>query len=241
MASEEAPGQKLVFDSYSDSELNRLWIWEYNEKDQLKYVDFKKLENVRQQQVELLGSEQMYKRVNDNLKNLKFEAHFAQEQSKLFHWREEFFWKHFPLKEPYSENDSCWTHAYNITQLWPRVATFACCFPPPRKNRFGQTWTFRAMFDCGSEMDTYIASHLYQKHYLCGVVLEDSVWTPKDLKEYGLNMKDVFHLFVSDYSTEPLKLKDIALKNAMAYGLSLEQIPKTIKERAEKVSFVKSM
>ena len=79
MASKEALGQKLVFDSYSDSELNRLWIWEYNEKDQLKYVDFKKLENVRQQQVELLGSEQMYKRVNDNLKNLKFEAHFAQE------------------------------------------------------------------------------------------------------------------------------------------------------------------
>ena len=73
----------------------------YNEKAQLKYVDFKKLENVRQQQIELLGSEQMYKRVNDNLKNLKFEAHFAQEQSKLFQWREEFFWKHFPLREPY--------------------------------------------------------------------------------------------------------------------------------------------
>ena len=54
-------------------------------------MDFKKLEIVRQQQVELLGSEQMYKRVNDNLKNLKFEAHFTLEQSKLFRWREKFF------------------------------------------------------------------------------------------------------------------------------------------------------
>ena len=235
MAAEEAQEQKLVFDSYSDSELNRLWSWENDEKAQLKYVDFKKLENVRQQQIELLGSEQMYKRVNDNLKNLKFEAHFAQEQSKLFQWREKFFWKHFPLREPYGENESCWTALYNITQLWPRVATFACCFPPPRRNRFGDIWTFKAMFDCGSEEDTYIASHLYEKYYLCGIVLESSVLTPRDLQEYGLTLKDVFHLFVSDYATEPLKLKDMALKNAMAYGLPLHQIPKTIQERAEKV------
>ena len=55
------------------------------------------------------------------------------------------------------------------------------------------------------------------------------------MKEYGLNMTDVFHMFVSDYAKEPLKLKHIALKNAMAYGLPLDQIPKTIQERAEKV------
>ena len=59
--------------------------------------------------------------------------------------------------------------------------------------------------------------------------------TAEDLKEYDLTMKDVFHQFVSDYSTEPLKLKHIALKNAMAYGLPLDQIPKTIQERAKKV------
>ena len=47
-------------------------------------------------------------------------------------------------------------------------------------------------------------------------------------------MTDVFHMFVSDYAKEPLKLKHIALKNAMAYGLPLDQIPKTIQERAEK-------
>ena len=47
---------------------------------------------------------------------------------------------------------------------------------------------------------------------------------------HGLNLTDVFHMFVSDYSTEPLKLKHIALKNAMAYGLPLDQIPKQFKK-----------
>ena len=95
----ECQERKLVFDGYSDNELECLWVREYGEISELEWVNFKRLESVRQQQIKLLGSEQMYKRVNENLKNMKFEAHFAQEQSKLFHWRAKFFQKHFPLRD----------------------------------------------------------------------------------------------------------------------------------------------
>ena len=230
-----AQEQKLIFDGYSDSELERLWSRDYNEKAELKFVDFKKLEYVRQQQIELLGSEQMYKRVNDNLKNLRFEAHFAQEQSKLFRWRVDFFWKHFPLREYDGENESCWSCNLNITLLWPRVATFA--FAQPQKNRFGDPYTYRPSFDCSVE-ETYMASYLYEREYVSGIVMEDIV-SPSDLKGYGLTMSGVLHQFVSDYSKEPLKLVHLALKNAMAYGLPLDQLPQTLQQRAEKGLFTK--
>ena len=55
------------------------------------------------------------------------------------------------------------------------------------------------------------------------------------MKEYGLTMTEVFHQFVSDYSTEPLKLVHLALKNAMADGLPLDTIPETVQKRTEKV------
>ena len=83
-----------------------------------------------------------------------------------------------------------------------------------------------------------MASFLYEREYVCGIVLED-VLSPEDLQEYNLTMKDVFHKFVSDYATEPLKLVHLALKNAMAYGLPLDQLPKTVQERAEKGLFTK--
>ena len=236
--------QKLVFDGYSDRELEQLWVCEYDEKSQLKWVDFKKLESVRQQQIELLGSEQMYKRVNNNLKNMKFEPHFAQEQSKLFQWRYEFFWKHF-LREYDGEAKSYWTYYVNITLHWPKVATFACCFPPAWKNHFGEPYTFRPSFNCSEkEEDTYMdsdmrAQFLYKKEYMFDIVLEDSILSPRDLKLYGLNMRDIFHKFVSNYAKEPLQLEQLALKNAMAYGLPLDLLPKTIQERAEKGLFSK--
>ena len=218
--------QKLVFDGYS--ELECLWVRDrkYDEKSELDWVNFKKLESVRQQQIKLLGSEQMYKRVNENLKNMKFEAHFAQEQSKLFHWRAKFFRKHFPLRDDDGEAESCWTCNVNITLYWPKVATFACVFG-----------TCTPYFEC-SEEDAHMASFLYERKYLCGIVLED-VLSPRDLQEFDLTMKDVFHKFVSDYATEPLKLVHLALKNAIAYGLPLDQLPKTVQERAEKGLFTK--
>ena len=216
--------QKLVFDGYSDWELESLWVREYGEKSELKWVNFKRLESVRQQQIKLLGSEQMYKRVNENLKNMKFEAHFAQEQSKLFHWRVKFFRKHYYYD---GGAESSWTCNVNVTLYWPKVATFACCV-------FG---SFMPYFE-RSEEDTHMASFLYEREYVCGIVLED-VLSPRDLQEYDLTMKDVFHKFVSDYATEPLKLVHLALKNAMAYGLPLDQLPETVQERAEKGLFTK--
>ena len=55
------------------------------------------------------------------------------------------------------------------------------------------------------------------------------------MKEYGLTMTEVFHQFVSDYSTEPLKLVHLALKNPMACGLPLDTIPETVQKHTEKV------
>ena len=230
--------QKLVFDGYSDRELERLWVCEYDEKSQLKWVDFKKLESVRQQQIELLGSEQMYKRVNINLKNMRFEPHFAQEQSKLFHWRMKFFREHFPLRDYDGEAEARWTCNVNITQHWPKVATFAFCFPPAQRNCFGALKVLRPSFD-SSEEDTIMASYLYEREYVGGNVLENGNLSLRALKACDLTMKDVFHKFVSDYATEPLKLKDLALKNVMAYELPLDELPKEVQEPVEKGLFTK--
>ena len=83
------------------------------------------------------------------------------------------------------------------------------------------------------------AQFLYKKEYMFDIVLEDSILSRRDLKLYGLTMRDILHKFVSNYAKEPLKLEQLALKNAMAYGLPLNLLPKTIQERAEKGLFSK--
>ena len=50
-------------------------------------------------QINLLGgSEKKYLRVSENLKALKFEPYLAEEQFKLYQWREDFFHSKVDIK-----------------------------------------------------------------------------------------------------------------------------------------------
>ena len=228
-----AAEKKRVFDGYTDEELKHrnLLGFEYDERAQLKYVNRNELELIRQQQIQLLGSEEMYKRVNENLKNMKFEAHFAQEQTKLFHWREEFFKMVFPVGDDGPVNwenwefgevsplpcvvcevfpclRGCFTVSINITKYWPRVATFACCATPTGAKPFIPHFE-------PSEDETYTVEKLYKRGHLVDFIYTNPDLTRSDLMSWGLHIKDVFHIIVAEFATGPLKLKHLALKSAM--------------------------
>ena len=151
----------------------------------------------------------------DNLKNMKFEAHFAEERSKLFHCRKNFFLKHFPLRDYDGETKSLWTCNLNVTRLWPRVATFACCFPPPKKNRFGYLQRLKSVSN--------------SKRIV--------VWNCPGGQRFDLSPSDFdrYSPVTKDKIRNMGKYVHLALKNPMAYGLPLDTIPETVQKHTEKV------
>jgi len=67
----------------------------HQNKTFLDFTDYEAVKEAVQEQINLLGSEKLYQRINNNLSKHKFEAFFAEEQFKLYAWRAEYFFNNF--------------------------------------------------------------------------------------------------------------------------------------------------
>ena len=88
----------------------------------IKEADPNAVQAIVKEQVDLLGSELLYKRINENLKQHRFESVFAREQCLLYSWRQDFFYKFcghqptlFDFRTP-----------YHITRNFDAVTALVC-------------------------------------------------------------------------------------------------------------------
>jgi len=192
-----------------------------------------KIDNIKAQQVDVLGSKRLYERIHKNFLELKFERFFVEEQFKLYDWREDFFHKHFPFPPDKERNN--WytdggddTHAFdtlalNVTQYFDKVVQLACTVTV--KNREDKVW-----FDADEEISNKVHS-LYSAHYVeHGVGIEFCY--KEDLKKLGLTFNDAAHSIVAIYQISPLKLEHLAIKKVLEYDISLHDVPKEIQIKA---------
>jgi len=111
----------------------------HQNKTFLDFTDYEAVKEAVQEQINLLGSEKLYQRINNNLSKHKFEAFFAEEQFKLYAWRAEYFFSNFgPLGQLNTSGFLTW-HSdgvyeegeddivpYQITKNFDMVMAVAC-------------------------------------------------------------------------------------------------------------------
>ena len=201
-------------------------------------TDHEKVFQIRQQQIDLLGgSESLYERIHHNLATLTFESYFAKEQYMLYEWRENFFYKEFG-NWVIETNDGKWvpggwfttgaddshgldTVPFQITQNFNGVMILACA---PR------TLGTRVYFE-NNEGICYTARYLFELSRL------DSKFDIYRLEDLGISITDGFHMIAAMHGNNPLKLEDLAMKKLVASNVSLEKLPKSLKEKASRGFF----
>jgi len=203
-----------------------------NNKKLLKKTDPAAVEEVVNEQIELLGSELLYKRINSNLLEHKFEAFFAKEQFKLFAWREKFFFRKFGSID---ETELNWisfqkinelgssefdTVPYQITMNFKEVTALACStdYRPNNgsyvffENDRQLSSTAMAMFDPFNFYST-----------------EEMNW---NLVSSGINFKGAAHMIMALYRIGPCTLLESAMKTVLLHRLPIHDIPKELQQKA---------
>jgi len=204
-----------------------------NNKKLLKKTDPAAVEEVINEQIELLGSELLYQRINNNLLEHKFEAFFAKEQFKLYTWREKFFYRKFGDINGTWMNWITWgsddsyhfeTVPYHITKNFKEVTALACStdYRPNNgsyvffENDDELSSTAKAMFD---------PEKLSNEYYSCSL--------DKDELEYsGINFRGVAHMIMALHRIGPCTLLESAMKTVLLHRLPIHDIPKELQQRA---------
>lgn len=183
--------------------------------------------NVRQEQIELLGSEALYERVNTSFKLLRFEPAFAREQIKLFKWRKNYFHKQF--KDRWTTDGADDSHAFDtvpfqITQHFEEVVAKA----NPKRDPHDDTY-----FD-NNELKSHKATSMFDFRYI-EFCMRD---VPRWLKDHrDLTYSDALHIIAAAYQSQPLSLEQMAMKKVLEIQVPLTVLPRTLQEKAVKGMF----
>jgi len=219
-----------------------------NNKELLKKTDPAAVEEVVNEQIELLGSELLYKRINSNLLEHKFEAFFAKEQFKLFAWRKKFFFRKFGIRKfgSIDETGVNWisfhqfyqfdTVPYQITMNFKEVTARACStdYRPNNgsyvffENDHELSSTAMAMFDTVNLSDDSDLSDDCDCDYEC----EWYSWMSWNLVSSGINFKDVAHMIMALHRIGPCTLLESAMKTVLLHRLPIHDIPKELQQKA---------
>lgn len=188
-------------------------------------ADKEKIEQVRQQQIDLLGSATLYERINKNLKLTKFEAYFAREQFKLYSWREDFFHEQFAdgswFTSGADDAHSFDTVPFQITQHFDSVVALSASL---------RGSDVRIYFE-NDECQAARARNLFDSNT---VMYMDNFLEPESLEDHGLRFSDALHIIAAVFPAQPLKLEHLAMKKTLETKVPLDEIPRELQEKAEK-------
>jgi len=194
-------------------------------------ADKEKIEQVRQQQIDLLGSATLYERINKNLKLTKFEAYFAREQFKLYSWREDFFHEQFTdgswFTSGADDAHSFDTVPFQITQHFDSVVALSASL---------RGSDVRIYFE-NDECQAARARNLFDSNT---VMYMDNFLEPESLEDHGLRFSDALHIIAAVFPAQPLKLEHLAMKKTLETKVPLDEIPRELQEKAEKGMFCAS-
>lgn len=187
--------------------------------------DKEKIELVRKQQIDLLGSAVLYERINKNLKLTKFEAYFAREQFKLYSWREDFFHEQFTdgswFTSGADDSHSFDTVPFQITQHFESVVALSA----------SQRGSDVKIFFENDECQAARARNLFDSNT---VMYMDNFLEPESLEDHGLSFSDALHIIAAVFPAQPLTLEHLAMKKTLETRVPLNDIPRELIEKAEK-------
>ena len=182
---------------------------------------------IRSYQVEIVGSELIYDRVNKGLKNHYLEPFFAREQFQLYKWRKEFFEEKFGSWH----NDNCiWTCRggdvaqsldtvpYQITKNFDYVTEIAC----------SKLRLIDAIFFDSCERSSAEARRLFDVSRHKFVFPRGS-----DYLQYKLRFSEKIHMICGVYQNGSPTLEELCLKKILEYNISLQLLPTKLIYKAE--------
>ena len=188
-------------------------------------ADKEKIEQVKQRQIDLLGSAKLYERINQNFKETKFEAYFAREQFKLYRWREDFFHEQFPdgswFTSGSDDSHSFDTVPFQITQHFESVVALST------SQRSSDVKIYFENDECRAAR----ARNLFDSNT---VMYMDNFLEPESLEDHGLRFSDALHIIAAVFPAQPLKLEHLAMKKTLETKVPLDEIPRELQEKAEK-------
>jgi len=166
-------------------------------------------EEIKEQQVNLLGSARLYQRVHMNLLQHKFEPFFASEQFKLYAWRQEFFnckFGHYDHSSHVYVARCFYTVPYQITKNFHTLA-----------KELAQSLNLSSK-----------ANIKFDKDFM------DYNFMDKDkLEKNGMSFSDCAHLIVANHRVGPCSLLETAMKAVLLHDLPLKEIPKELQKKAK--------
>ena len=209
-------------------------IEEQNKKrnDAIKYIkDLKADTNtseilqVVKDQIKLLGSEELFKRINRNLKEHKFEPFYVKEQYKLFKWREEFFHTKFggyfnadkEVKTTWFTDGGDDSHGFDtvpfqITRNFDEIVALACV----KKTKMEAQIYFE-----NDEILSANANLKFSKEYFKAVPDVIFDMEIRDLKKQGLGFGEIAHMIMNLDQSGPPSLLECAMKTVLLYDIPL--------------------
>jgi len=219
-----------------------------NNNKLLEKTDPAAVEELVNEQIELLGSELLYHRINNNFLELKFEAFFAKEQFKLFTWRENFFYNKFgniydgtlqnwitcgALTMNNFNNYIFETVPYHITMNFNEVMALACStdYRP-----YNGSYVF---FENDKELSSRASAMFNPKpisiwnQATLSLMLSRSWYSLlKNELENGIIFKDVAHKIMALHGIGPCTLLEAAMKTVLLHHLPIQDIPKELQQKS---------
>jgi len=188
-------------------------------------IDKDKVEKIKSEQVEVVGSLKLYERINRNFMQENFEPIFAKEQFDLYKWREDFFHSSFPgrcwFTDGGDDKHSFDTVPYQITKNFQKVLDLAC------SNRNCEL--DRVYFE-NDEIASARARDLFD---ISTVMYRNSFLDKNSLEYEDLSYSDAAHVIVAVYQSSPLKLEHLAMKKVLEHEMPLDELPEELQDKAE--------
>ena len=188
--------------------------------EQASLVDIWK---IRCKQIEIVGSERIYSRVNNCLKDQVFEPLFAREQFKLYAWREAYFeekfgsWPSNCIWTCHGDDDehTLDTIPFQITENFDYVTEIACS----KRRSTGYVY-----FDYNEESSAEAR------------LLFDASECPWDwdYQRYDLSFSEKIHMICGVFQNGPPSLEELCLKKILEYDIDQDLLPTELVYKAEK-------
>jgi len=198
-------------------------VGETKNKFRLLFSDETKVADIIAAQVKLLGSVQIYEKLDKNLRELKFDPYFAEEQFELYAWREDFFYRNFPNDSWFTngneDNHEMHTIPYQITQKFEQVVGLSCSI----LNIDGSVY-----FDNNDEISAKARAMYDESSWR----YEDSFLDKGYLEQQSLRFSDAAHALVTVFQSSPLRLEHLAMKKVLEYGLPLTDLPRELESKS---------
>jgi len=192
----------------------------------MERTDRQAVERVRLEQVQMLGGcERLYHQADINLRQHRFQPYLAEDQYKLYTWRENFFHLKFPEDTWFTDggDDSHYhdTVPYQITKNWEEVVSLACC-PDKEGNR--------VYFENNESLSSK-AKYRFDKTVL---IYDDGSFLDRMfLDDEGISFADVSHMIGAVYPRAPPRLEQLAIRCCLVHRLNMDEVPRSLQKKSE--------